>query len=205
MSARACLAALLVLAPAGMLAAQGAQPDSGLRLGGLMTIQGKAGIATKVSPSEITLAVPEHVTFTVRILPGTQFTQEGQPVSEGAIQPDSAIFVHGVFDMQARTVDAEVIDVMPQSRALRTRMQNYGRTWTSGVITAVGNGSITIQHLDGSLASVVVSTSSSVLFHRDPAHLSDLRPGEQVDVELQPKDPSAAETIRIQGRVSGYR
>ena len=126
-------------------------------------------------------------------------------MSEDAVQPDSAIFVHGVFDMQARTVDAEAIDLMPQSRALRVRMENYGKTWTSGVITDVGNGSITIQHLDGSSGTLVVSTSSSVLFHSDPALLSDLRRGEQVDVGLERNDPSAAETIRIQGMVSGYR
>lgn len=201
MSACACLTAVLVLAPAGMLAAQVAPPDSGARIG-VMTIRGKAGIATQVSPSQISLAIPERVTFTVRILPGTRFTQEGQPVSEGAVQPGSAIFVHGLFDIQARTVDAEVIDLMPQSRPLRMRMENYGRTWTSGVITAVRNGSITIQHLDGSFGTLVVNTSSSVLFHGDPALLSDLRRGESVEVGLEHNDPSAAETIRIQGMVS---
>ncbi len=203
MSAHACLAAVLVLAPAGMLAAQAAQPDSGARVH-LMTMRGKAGIATQVSPSEISLAVPEHVTFTVRILAGTRFTQDGQPVSGGAVQPGSAIFVHGLFDMEARTVDAEAIDLMPQSKPLRMRMQNYGKTWTSGVITAVGSGSITIQHLDGSSGTLAVNASSSVLFHGDPARLSDLRRGERVDVELERNDPSAAETIRIQGMVSGY-
>jgi len=203
MSACACFAAVLALAPAGMLVAQIAQSDSSARIGA-MTIRGKAGIATQVSPSQISLAIPEHVTFTVRILPGTRFTQEGQSVSESAVQPGSAIFVHGLFDMQARTVDAEVIDLMPESRPLRMRMENYGRTWTSGVITAVQNGSITIQHLDRSFGTLVVKTSSSVLFHSDPALLSDLRRGEQVEVQLEHNNPSAAETIRIQGMVSGY-
>jgi hypothetical protein len=186
-----------------MLAAQVAQPDSGARIGA-MTVRGKAGIATQVSPSQISLAIPERVTFTVRILPVTRFTQEGQSVSKSAIQPGSAIFVHGLFDMQARTVNAEVIDLMPESRPLRMRMENYGRTWKSGVITAVQNGSITIQHLDGSSGTLVVRTSSSVLFHSDPALLSDLRRGERVEVELERNDPSSAETIRIQGMVSGY-
>lgn len=202
MSACACFAAVLVLAPAGMLAAQVAQSDSGTHTG-VMNIRGKAGIATQVSPSQISLAIPEHVTFTVRILPGTRFTREGQSVSEGAVQPGSAIFVHGLFDMQARTVDAEVIDLMPESLPLRMRMENYGKTWTSGVITTVQNGSITIQHLDGSFGTLVVNASSTVLFHSDPALLSDLRRGERVEVGLQRNDPSAAKTIRIQGMVSG--
>jgi hypothetical protein len=203
MTACACLAAVLMLAPAGMLAAQGAQPDSGAHIG-VMTVRGKAGIATQASPSQISLAIPEHVTFTVRILPGTRFTQGGQSVSEGAVQSGSAIFGHGLFDLQARTVDAEVIDLMPQSRLLKMQMENYGRTWTSGVITDVRNGSITIQHLDGSFGTLVVNTSSSVLFHSDPALLSDLRRGERVEVGLERNDPSAAETIRIQGMVSRY-
>ena len=203
MSACALLAAVVVLAPAGMLASQVAQPDSGARIGA-MTIRGKAGIATQISSSQISLAIPEHVTFTVRILPGTRFTQEGKSLSESAVQPGSAIFVHGLFDMQARTVDAEVIDLMPESRPLRMRIENYGRTWTSGVITAVQNGSITIQHLDGSSGTLVVKTSSSVLFHSDPALLSDLRRGERVEVELERNDPSAAKIIRIQGMVSGH-
>ena len=83
-------------------------------------------------------------------------------------------------------------------------MENYGRTWTSGEITTVQNGSITIQHLDGSFGTLVVKTSSSVLFHNDPALLSDLRRGERVEVELERNDPSVAETIRIQGMVSGH-
>ena len=169
-----------------------------------MTFHGKAGIATQVSPSQISLAIPEHVTFTVRILPGTRFTQQGQSVSQTAVQPGSAIFVHGLFDMQARTVDAETIDLMPQSLPLRMRMQNYGKTWTSGVITDVQNGSITIQHLDGSFATLVLNKSSSILFHSDPALPSALRRGERVEVGLERNDPSAAETIRIQGMVSGY-
>ena len=202
MSACACFAAVLVLCPAGMLAAQVAQSDSGAHIG-VMHMRGKAGIATQVSPSQISLAVPEHVTFRVRILPSTRFTQEGQSVSEGAIQPGSAIFVHGLFDMQARTVDAEVIDLMPESLPLRMRTETYGKTWTSGVITAVQNGSITIQHLDGSFGTLVVNTSSLVLFHSDPALLTDLRRDERVNVELQRNDPSAAKTIRILGMVGG--
>lgn len=201
MSARAFVTAVLVLCPVGMLAAQVAQPESGARIG-VMTIHGKAGIATQVSPSQISLSIPEHVTFTVHILPVTRFTQEGQPVSESAVQPGSAIFVHGLFDMQARTVDAEVIDLMPESRPLRMRIKNYDRTWTSGVITAVGAGAITIQHLDGSIGTLVVNTSSSVLLHGDHALLSDLHRGERVEVELERNDPSSAETIRIQGMVS---
>ncbi len=202
MSACACFAAVLVLAPAGILAAPVEQSGSGAHPG-VMNIRGKAGIATQVRPSQISLAIPEHVTFTVRILPGTRFTQEGQPVSEGAVKRGSAIFVHGLFDMQARSVDAEVIDLMPESLPLRMRMENYGKTWTSGVITAVQNGSITIQHLDGSSGTLVVNTTSSVLFHSDPALLSDLRRGERVEVGLERNNPSAAKTIRIQGMVSG--
>lgn len=202
MSARASLAVVLVLATAGMLAAQVAQTNSGARIG-VMTIRGKLGVATQVNPSQISLEIPENVTFTVRILPGTRFTQEGRPVSEAAVQPGSAIFVHGLFDMQARTVDAQVIDLMPQSGVLRMRMETYGRTWTSGVITGVGNGSITLQHLDGSFGTLVVNASSSVLLHRDPALLSDLRPGERVQVTLERNDSTVAETIRIQGMVSG--
>ena len=198
----ASIAAALILAPAGMLAAEGAQPDSGARIG-VMTIRGKLGIATHVSPSQISLAIPEHVTFTVRILPVTRFTQDGQLVSEGAVQPGSAIFVHGLFDLKERTVDAEATDLMPQSKVLRLRMENYGRTCTFGVITAVRNGSITIQHLDGSFGTLVVNTGSSVLFRSEPALLSDLRVGERVEVGLERSDPSAAETIRIQGMPSG--
>jgi hypothetical protein len=201
MTARACLAALLTLALAGMLAAQGVQPGSGGRIG-MMTIRGKAGIATQVSPTQITLTIPEHVTFTVSIRPGTRFTQEGQPVNAGAVQPGSAIFVNGLFDIQARTVDAEVIDLMPQSRPLRMRTENYGKTWTSGVLTAVRIGSITIQHLDGSFGTLAVNARSSVLIQSNPALLSDLREGERVEVELGRNDPSAAETIRIQGMAS---
>ena len=133
-----------------------------------------------MSPSQISLAIPEHVTFTVRILPRTRFTQESQSVSQDAVKPGSAIFVHGLFDMQARTVDAESIDLMPQSTPLRMRMENYDRTWTSGVITEVLNGSITIQHLDGSFGTLAVNTSTSVLLHGGPAFLSDLRRGERV-------------------------
>jgi hypothetical protein len=203
MSNRVCVAAVLVLCPAGMLAAQVAQPDSGARIG-VMNIHGKACIATQVSLSQISLAIPEHVTLTVHVLPGTRFTQDGQPVSEDAVQPGSAIFVHGLFDFQARTVDAEVIDLMPESRPLRMRMENYGRTWTSGVITSVQNESITIQHLDGSFGTLVVNASSSVLLHGDPALLSDLRRGERVEVELERNNPAVAQTIRIQGMVSGY-
>jgi len=202
MIVRASLAAALILAPAGMLAAQGPQPDSGPRIGA-MTVRGKLGIAEQVSPSQISLTIPEHVTFTVRILPATRFTQEGQSVSEGAVKPGSAIFVHGSFDMMEHTVDAESIDLMPQSKVLKLRMEKYGKTWTSGVITAVRNGSITIQHLDGTSGTLVVSTGSSILFHNDPAFLSDLRVGERVEVGLERSDPSAAETIRIQGMVIG--
>jgi hypothetical protein len=202
MIVRACLAAVLIFTPAAMLAAQNAQTGSGAPIG-VMTIRGKAGIATQVSPSQISLEVPEHVTFTVHILPGTRFTQDGQQVSAGAVQPGSAIFVHGLLDIQARTLNAQSIDVLTQSRPLRMVIENYGRTWTAGVITAVGNGSITIQHMDGSLGELVVNTNTSVLFHGQPARRSALRKGERVNVRLERNDPSVAESIRIQGMDSG--
>lgn len=202
MIVRTCLCAVLIFAPAVTLAAQNAQTGSGAAIG-VMTVRGKAGIANQVSPSQISMEVPEHVTFTVHILPDTRFTQDGQQVSAGAIQPGSAIFVHGLLDIQARTVKAQTIDVLTESRALRMLIENYGRTWTAGVITAVGNASITIQHMDGTVGELAVNTNTSVQFHGQPALLSDLRKGERVNVRLKPNHRSVVESIRIQGMDSG--
>lgn len=202
MIVRACFAAVLIFAPAAMFVAQNAQTGSGAPIGA-MTIRGKAGIATQVSSSQISLEVPEHVTFTVHILPSTRFTQDGHQVNASAVQSGSAIFVHGLLDTQTRTVNAQSIDVLTQSRPLRMVIENYGRTWTAGVITAVGNRSITIQHMDGSLRELVINTNTSVQFHGQPALLSDLRKGEHVNVRLERNDPSVAESIRIQGMDGG--
>lgn len=204
MIVRACLAIVLIcsFAPTATLAAQSAETGSGSAVG-VMTIHGKAGIATQVSPSQISMEVPERVTFMVHIQPSTRFTQDGQRVSAEAVQPGSAIFVHGVLDVQARTVNAQSIDVLTQSRALRMAIENYGKKWTAGVITAIGNGAITLQHMDGSVGELEVHTDVSVQFHGQPAVLSDLRKGERVIVRLKPGDSSVVESIKIQGMAGG--
>lgn len=85
---------------------------------------------------------------------------------------------------------------------LRKLMENYGRTWTAKVITTVGNGSITIRHMDGSLGTIAINAGTAVLFHDQPALTPDLRQGERVRVNWGRNDPSTAEKITIQGTVS---
>jgi hypothetical protein len=106
---------------------------------GVMRTTGMAGIVSSVGTSQMELTVPEHVIFTVRIGPSTQVTEDGQPASLSRIRAASAVRVHGAFDMQAHTIEAEVIEFLsPQAlRLLEFRSANFLKTWTSGIVTAV--------------------------------------------------------------------
>jgi hypothetical protein len=99
-----------------------------------MRVTGMAGIVSSVEPSQIELTVPEHVIFTVHIGPSTQITEKGQPASLSRIRVPSAVRVHGRFDLQAHTVDAEGIELLDPkaSRLLEIRQCEFPEDLDNG-------------------------------------------------------------------------
>jgi TonB family protein len=173
---------------------------------GLMRMTGMAGIVSSVGTSQMELTVPEHVIFTVRIGPSTQITEDGQPAGLSRIRVPSAVRVHGTFDMEAHTIEAESIELLdPKAlRMLEFRSANFLKTWTSGTVTAVQPDSIVLQRVDGEVQTIQVGADTSYSHHAQPASFAWLRRGERVDVEFWPNQPPLAGSIRIQGMVGEH-
>ena len=170
---------------------------------GVMRVTGMAGIVSSVEPSQIELTVPEHVIFTVHIGPSTQITEKGQPASLSQIRIPSAVRVHGTFDLQAHTVDAESIELLdPKAlRLLEIRSANFLKTWTMGVVTDVQPGSIVLKLMDGDMQTIQVRADTSYFRHAQPVSSDRLRNGERVEVQFWPNQPPLAGSIHIQGMV----
>lgn len=206
---QARMARLVFLAAAGVLLSGGlhAQGDASPPRIGVMHIQGTAGIVKSVSATQIEFSVPEHVTFTARLTPSTQITQDRMPVNLDQVQVGSAVFVHGTFDIQGRTVQASVIALMPARAVplLERSIANYGTTWTAGMITAVQPGTISLQQMDGTLETVRTGANTSYALRRQPLTRDALHEGEVVRVELDRGDAGLADKVTIQGMAPNYR
>ena len=169
----------------------------------VMRVTGMAGIVSSIEASQLELTVPEHVIFTVRIGPSTQITKDGKPESLTKIRVPSAAFVHGPFDLQALTVDAERIELRDAKalRMLEIRSANFLKTWTMGVVTDVQPDSIVLRRMDGEVKTIQVGADTTYSRHAQPAGFASLRKGQRVDVQFWPNQPPLAGSILIQGMV----
>lgn len=170
---------------------------------GVIRTSGMAGIVSSVNPSQMELTVPEHVIFTVNIGPSTQITENGHAASLDKIRIPSAVRVHGVFDLQAHTVEAEAIDLLPPKalRMLESRSANFLTLWTSGTVTDVKPDSVVLQLMDGNVQTVQLSADTSYDHHAQPVSFSWLRKGELVDVQFSTSYSPLARSIIIRGMV----
>lgn len=168
-----------------------------------MRITGMVGFVSSVEPSQMELTLLEHVMFTVHIGPSTEVTEDGKPASLSKIRIPSAVRVHGTFDMQAHTVEAEAIELLPAKalRQLEFRSENFLKTWTAGTVTAVQSDSVVLQRLDGAMETIQLGPDTSYVRAAQPVGLSSLRKGERVGVEFATNHPSLARSILIQGMV----
>jgi TonB family protein len=171
---------------------------------GVMRMTGMVGFVSSVGPSQMELTLLEHATFTVHIGASTQVTEDGQPASLSGIPVASAVRVHGVFDLQAHTVEAAAIDILPPKalRQLEVRSGNFVKTWTAGTVTDVQPDSVVLQRLDGAAQTIQLGTNTLYVLRGEPVSFAELRNGERIIVEFLPLHPPRAGIIRIQGMVS---
>lgn len=171
---------------------------------GMLRITGMAGFVSSVGPSHMELTLPEHATLAVHIASSTQITDDGQPASLSSIRPGSAVRVRGAFDLQAHTVEATAIDVLPpqESRQLELRSGNFLKRWTAGTVTDVQPDSVTLQRLDGEVQTIQVDGGTLYVHRGEPVGSSWLRNGERTLVQflrILPNSLPLAGTINIQG------
>ena len=171
---------------------------------GALRITGMVGFVSSVGPSQMELTLPEHAALTVHIGSSTQVTEDGQPASLSSIRVASAVRVHGVFDLQAHTVEAAAIDLLPPKalRQLQFRSGNFLKTWTSGTVTDLQPDSVVLQRLDGAVQMIQLGAGTSYIHNAQPVSFAWLRKGERIIVEFLPTYPPRAGIIRIQGMVS---
>lgn len=171
---------------------------------GVLRITGMVGFVSSVGPSQMELTLLEHAALTVHIGSSTQVTEDGQPASFSSIRVASAVRVHGVFDLQAHTVEAAAIDLLPPKalRQLQFRNGNFLKTWTSGTVTDLQPDSVVLQRLDGAVQMIQLGAGTSYIHNAQPVSFAWLRKGERIIVEFLPTYPPRAGIIRIQGMVS---
>lgn len=202
----AVLLASFVGAPMSIIASTQEEPTTTPtepRVGALRTT-GMVGFVSSVGPSQMELTLLEHAALTVHIASSTQVTEDGQPASFSSIRVASAVRVHGMFDLQAHTVEAAAIDFLPPKavRQLELRSGNFLKTWTSGTVTDVRPDSVVLQRLDGAVQTVQLGVGTSYIHNARPVSFAWLRKGERIIVEFLPTHPPRAGIIRIQGMVS---
>jgi hypothetical protein len=197
-----CAALLLAAAPGFCLPAQQTpNPAPGQRIG-MMTRHGLAGVVTSVSASQIVMDIPENVSMTVNVTPSTRVTDSGQQAALQAIHTGDAIFASGQIDEQARTIDAAAIQIRPAqaARMLEIFHNNFGRTWTAGIVTAIDSGSVTVRRMDGQSQTVGLDPNTVYKLRDQPADSSMLHLGERVNIMLRSSGGAQiARTVGISG------
>jgi TonB family protein len=159
------------------------------------------GFVSSVSLSQMEMTLLEHVTFTVHIGPSTQVTEDGRPASLSKIRIPSAVRVHGTFDMQAHTVEAEAIELLPakELRFFEFSSGNFLKTWTAGTVTAVQPDNVIIERLDGEVETIQLGPDTSYVARAEPVSFARLQKGQRVRVRFDANHPSLARSILIQG------
>jgi Domain of unknown function (DUF5666) len=166
-------AALITLSCAPALFSQDEPPQRGGRGGGMgrggvfmMGGNNAHGKVTAVAGNEITIKDEQGQIYKVETGPNTHIRKDREEAKVTDIHVGDTIVAGGNLDDQAKTVGAMFVMVLsPEQAAQMEKMRaDFGKTWTTGKITAIKDLTVTIERPDK--VSQTVAVDENTTFHK---------------------------------------
>ncbi len=168
-----CASLATLSATPGLLAQDQQPPQRGGRGGGMggggMFMMGgnnARGKVTAISGNDITIKDEQGQVYKVETGPNTRIRKDREEAKFSDIHVGDTIVAGGNLDDQAKTVGAMFVMVLtPDQAAQMEKMRaEFGKTWTTGKITAIKDLTVTIERPDK--VSQTIAVDENTTFHK---------------------------------------
>lgn len=163
------LAALTAAPLAAQDASQQPGEARGRGMGGGMfgMMQNSAhGTVTALSGSSLTIKDEQGQVWKIETGPNTHFRKDREESKFSDIHTGDVIVAAGNLDEQAKTVGAVFVVVLDPQQAQRMEQMraDFGKTWTTGQVTAIKDLTVTVERPDK--VSQTIAVDENTTFHK---------------------------------------
>ncbi|MGB6132137.1 MAG: DUF5666 domain-containing protein [Acidobacteriaceae bacterium] len=137
-------------------------PGGGRGMGMFMGGNGVHGTVTTVSGNEITVKDEEGQVYKIETGPNTHFRKDRQEAKISDLHAGDVVVAMGNMDDQSKTLGAMFVIVLdPQQAARMEQMRaDFGKTWTTGRVTAIKDLTLTVERPDKLTQTITVNENT---------------------------------------------
>jgi hypothetical protein len=188
-SGLAGLVVCLAIVSAGASAQDAAPPQSGQgqgrgQGGGMFMMNGNSahGSVTAVSGNEITIKDEQGQAWKVETGANTRVMKDREPVKVSDIHTGDMVVAAGNLDDQAKTVGAAFVVVLTADQAARMEKMRaeFGKTWTTGKVTAIKDLTVTVERPDKVTQTIAVDDNTTFHKRNEDITFPDIKVGDTV-------------------------
>jgi Domain of unknown function (DUF5666) len=152
--------------------------------GGMFMMAGNSahGSVTAVSGNEITLKDEQGQTWKVETGANTRVMKDREPAKLTDIHAGDYVVAAGNLDDQAKTVGAAFVIVLNADQAARMEKMraDFGKTWTTGKVTAIKDLTVTIERPDKVTQTIAVDENTTFHKRNEDITFPDIKVGDMV-------------------------
>jgi hypothetical protein len=147
--------------------------------------RGVGGTVTAISGTTLAIKTEEGDSYQIFTSVNTRIMKQREPVKLADIHVGDLVMAGGQSDPKAKTLGAVFVAVLsPEQAAQAKKMrEDFGKTWTGGVVTTIKDLDITIKRMDGVTQTVTVDENTSFKKRRDSITLADIQVGDRLTAQ----------------------
>jgi hypothetical protein len=150
-------------------------------------MNGGGGTVTAISGSEISIKNEQGETYKIETGANTHFRKDREEAKISDIHVGDVVMAAGNLDDQAKTIGAVFVVVLTPEQAARMQQMraSFGKTWTTGKITAMNTDALTVTVERPDKVTQVVAVDENTTFHKRGEDITfpDIRVGDMVRAE----------------------
>jgi hypothetical protein len=143
---------------------------------------GAEGTVTAVTANEISVKNEQGEIYKVETSPNTHFRKNRDEAKISDVHVGDVVVAAGNLDDQAKTVGAVFVMVLDPDQAARmAKMRaDFGKTWTTGKVTAIKDLTVTVERPDKQSQTVTVDENTTFHKRGEDIIFPDIKVGDMV-------------------------
>lgn len=141
---------------------QQGQGGGGRGMGMFMGGNGVHGTVTAISGNEITVKDEEGQVYKIETGPNTHFRKDREEAKLSDLHAGDVVVAMGNMDDQSKTLGAMFVLVLDTQQAARMEQMRaeFGKTWTTGRVTAIKDLTLTVERPDKLTQTITVNENT---------------------------------------------
>ena len=145
-------------------------------------MNGVSGTVTAVAGDEISVKNEQGEIYKIETSPNTHFRKSREEAKISDVHVGDVVMAAGNLDDQAKTVGAVFVAVLDPEQAARMEKTraDFGKTWTTGKVTAINDLTLTVERPDKVTQTIAVDENTTFHKRGEDVTFPDIKVGDMV-------------------------